>query len=109
MRSGTEIHKISLTVEGYPRTLWKIIYKLNLIWLILLLHKFQRFLSCKLKALKGYLLFHYFFHLSLYPVEIFLRERRLYIEIIIKPSIYRRTNCKLCLRIETLYRLCKNV
>ena len=108
MRSGTQLHKVTLPVEGNRIVLGQILDQFNLIRLFAVPHQLQRFLARKREILQCISLFDDLFHLLLDVVEILPGERR-NIEVIVKTRVDGRSDRQFCFRIQVLHRLSQHM
>ena len=109
VRACAQIHKFSLAVKADFLAFRQILYQLYFIGLIFFLHQCDSIFSGLCKALNLQILFDDFFHLCFYLFKIVACQRSLKLHIIIKTVCNRRTNCQLCRRIKTFYRLCHHM
>ncbi len=109
MRACAEICKLALLVETYNLILGQVFYELDLIRLVLLFHKLYGIFVAELEALERQLFLYDFTHFLLDLFEYLGSEDCFGIEVVVKAVFYRRTCGKLCLGIETLYRLRQNM
>ena len=109
VRSRAEIHKLALPVEADDLSFRKLLNQLKLIRLFALGHQCDCFLFRKFKALNLQVFLDDLFHLRFQSPENLRRKSGLGINIIIESVFNRRTDGKLCRRIQALDRLCQNV
>ena len=109
VRTGAEIYELALTVEGDVRILGQIVYKLDLIRLLALLHELDGLLAGQLKALKLQLLLADLAHLGLDLLHYFRSKGEGRVHIIIEAVFNGGADCQLDLRVEALHGLCQHM
>ena len=109
VRTCAQVGKIALTVEGNDGILGQIVYKLDLIRLVPLLHEFDRLGTGKLKALKLNFFLADLAHLRLKLLQDFGSDGKGCVKVIVKAVGYCRTYSELNLRVQALYRLSEDM
>ena len=108
VRSCTQIHKFSLTVEGNFLPLRQCLNQFYLVRLILFLHQLNGFFSGKRKLLQLFSLFDDFLHFCFQFIQIFSGKRNM-VKIIVKACVNTGPDCQLCIREQSLYCLCQHM
>ena len=109
VRTCAQVNKITLLVEGDRRIFGKVVYKLNLVGLILLFHKLKSLVAGKCELLQLLVLLNYLLHLTLDLGKICRCKLYLRVDVIVEAVVNGGTDGKLCLGIKSLYCLCKHV
>ena len=109
VRPGAEVGELALLVEADDSVLGQVVYKLDLIRLLLLLHEAQRLLARELKPLELELFLAYLAHLRLDLLHYLGREGERRIHVVVKAILYRRADGQLHLGVEALDRLRQHV
>ena len=104
-----QIHKLALLVEAYGGVLGQVVYQLDLVRLIALLHELERLVAGQLEALDGQLLLAYLAHLGLELFKDLRREGHVGIDVVVETVVNRGTDGQLCLGVQALYRLGEDV
>ncbi len=109
VRSGAEVDEFALLIKADDRILRKVVYKLDLIRLVPLLHELDSFPARKLKALELELFLADLAHLALDFLHYFRSKGEGRVHIVIKAVLYCRTDGKLDLRVQAFDRLRQHV
>ena len=84
MRACTQIGEVALLIKAYDGILGQVVYKLDLIRLVLFLHELYGFLTGQLKALKLYLFLADLAHLGLDLLEYLGSDGKRCVKVIVK-------------------------
>ena len=109
VRSGTEVGKVALLVEGDSLAFGKVFDKLYLVGLILFLHKRNSLVARQSEALNTKIFLYDLLHFGFKLFKNFGSEGGVNINIVVEAVIDGRTDSKLCVGIKTLHCLSKNV
>ena len=107
--TGAEVGELTLLIKTDDRVLGQIVYKLDLIRLVLLLHEPECFLARQLKAFELELFFADLAHLALDLLHYFRGKGEGRVHIVVKAVLYRGADGKLDLRVQALDRLRQHV
>ena len=107
--AGAEIGELALPVKADMRVGGQVLYELDLVGLVLLLHEGYGLVAGQLEALKGQLLLAYLAHLGLELFEHLRREGAVGVYIVVKAVVDRRSDSELALRVQALHGLGKDV
>ena len=105
VRAGAKVGKVSLLVERYCFALGEVVYKLNLVRLVL--HKLKSLVTRQFKTFDFEVFLCDFLHFSFKSVQILACEGVLGVKIIVKSCINSGADSKLGIGIQPFYGLCK--
>ena len=105
MRTGAQVHKIALLIEGDRRVLGQIADELHLVGLALFLHKANGFLAGQLEALQLEVLLDDVLHFLFDGGEEFLGEGLVDVEIVVKAVFNRGADGQLGLGAQLFHGL----
>ena len=109
MRTCAKVYKFAHAVEGNLLSFRNPSYKHNFIRFIFFLHESNCLISRKYKSLHTAVLADYLLHFLFDNRQHVRSKGSIRIYVIIKSIVYRRTDCQLCVRINTLHRGGQNV
>ena len=105
MGSAAEVGERALLVEGNSCVLGQVVYELDLILLAVFLHELDSFRAGKFEPFYGNFRLDYLLHFDFDFLEIFLRNGRVEIDVVIKAVVDYGTYREIAGRINIFNRL----
>ena len=109
MRTCAQVDEIALTIEGDLGVLGQIVDQLDLVGLVVALHQLDRLFARQHESLELVVRLDDLRHLALDHLQLFERDGRRKVEIVIKSLVDRRSDRKFDRRMHALHRLRENV
>ena len=109
MRACAQIRKFTLAIEADDCVFRQIFDQFYFVRLFFFFHKGNGFCSRQFEALQFQILFYDFLHLCFDFLKILAGERSFSVYIVVESVCDGRSDCKLCLRVQSLDCLCHNM
>ena len=109
MRACAQIRKFTLAIEADDCVFRQIFDQFYFVRLFFFFHEGNGFCSRQFEALQFQILFYDFLHLCFDFLKILAGERSFSVYIVVESVCDGRSDCKLCLRVQSLDCLCHNM